>query len=98
MTTKIILALIIWLAFCAFTFALNYGAHPHPVKSTTKNFEKIRLKKCGSCIDIYELESGELIMRLMPHGIVRCEQKKSEKCSDEISEVILHFDKYYNLL
>lgn len=66
------------------------------VNPVTKKLEKIRLKKVGSCIDVYDLE-GNMLIRIAPHYTMKQDRTRlTDEYSAEISEVIVNFDKYYN--
>lgn len=97
METKLIVAVVVWLAFCAFVFFFNYGAKPQPKENNLNELDRVKLKITSSCIDMSD-NDGNHIIRIMPHGTMWQDKSKIEEYSQEITCVACNFDKYYNQL
>lgn len=62
------------------------------------NFEHIKLKRNGSCIDIFDYEDN-LLIRIAPHYVMKKDITKIEPCqNEEIKQIVLNFEYYYHLL
>ena len=98
---KAIALLLVILIFLSAFFGIKklfYFLAQKPTNPNTKKLEKIRLKKVGSCIDVYDLE-GNMLIRIAPHYTMKQDRTRlTDEYSAEISEVIVNFDKYYNAI